>query len=577
MLDYLIKGGTIVDGTGAARYRGDVGIKDGRITAVGNVDQAAKETIDASGLVVAPGFVDIHTHYDAQVFWDPALSPSCYHGVTSMFAGNCGFSVAPLTAEGSDYLMRMLARVEGMPLQSLRDGVPWNWTSFGSYLERVQEQQPAVNIGFLVGHSALRRAVMGAAAVDQPATPQQLAAMQQLLHQSLAEGGMGFSSSQAPTHNDGGGHPVPSRAADGGELIALSSCLRDHPGTLLEFIPTVGPFEEKHMQLMTDMSLAAQRSLNWNVLIVNTGARAIFENQIQAADYAAARGATIRALTFAQPVSLRLNLLSGFGLDALPGWAAVLGLPVPERMRALADPATRARMIESAAHPDVPVLLRAMGNFSAMTIEQTFAPATKAYQGRALAEVAAERGQSAADAFFDIALADELRTCFLPRLGGDDAESWALRGAMWKDPRTLVGASDAGAHLDMIDTFAFSTTVLGDGVRKRGLLTLEEGVHQITDLPARFMGLKERGRIAQGWHADLVVFDPERVGKGKMDMRFDLPGGAGRLYCEAEGIHQVMVNGTIIVRDNQLTGQRPGLVLHSGRDTETVPIPAASG
>lgn len=575
MLDYLIKGGTIVDGTGAARYQGDVGVKDGRIAAVGKVDEAARETIDASGLVVSPGFIDIHTHYDAQVFWDPALSPSCYHGVTSMFAGNCGFSVAPLTAEGSDYLMRMLARVEGMPLQSLREGVPWNWTSFGSYLERVQEQRPAVNIGFLVGHSALRRAVMGASAVDQPATQEQLAAMQELLSQSLAEGGMGFSSSQAPTHNDGSGHPVPSRAATAEELIALSGCLRDHPGTLLEFIPTVGPFEERHMELMTQMSLAAQRSLNWNVLIVNTGARAIYENQIQAADYAAARGAEIRALTFAQPVSLRLNLLSGFGLDALPGWAAVLGLPVPERMRALADPATRARLIEAAAHPDVPLLLRAMGNFSAMTIEQTFAPETRTYQGRALAEVAAERGQSPADAFFDIALADELRTCFLPRLGGDDEESWALRGAMWKDPRTLVGASDAGAHLDMIDTFAFSTTVLGDGVRKRGLLTLEEGVHQITDLPARFMGLKERGRIAQGWHADLVVFDPERVGKGKIDMRFDLPGGAGRLYCEAEGIHQVMVNGAVIVRDNQLTGQRPGLVLRSGRDTQTVPIPAA--
>lgn len=574
MLDYLIKGGTIIDGTGTARYQGDVGVKDGRIAAVGKVDETARETIDASGLVVAPGFVDIHTHYDAQVFWDPALSPSCYHGVTSMFAGNCGFSVAPLTAEGSDYLMRMLARVEGMPLTSLRDGVPWNWTSFGSYLERVQEQRPAVNIGFLVGHSALRRAVMGAA-VGQPATPEQLAAMQQLLHQSLAEGGMGFSSSQAPTHNDGDGHPVPSRTADSAELIALSGCLKDHPGTLLEFIPTVGPFEERHMQLMTDMSLAAQRSLNWNVLIVNAGARAIFENQIQAADYAAARGAEIRALTFAQPVSLRLNLLSGFGLDALPGWAAVLGLPVPERMRALADPATRARLVENAAHPDVPLLLRAMGNFKAMAIEQTFSPETRVYQGRALAEVAAERGQSPADAFFDIALADDLRTCFLPRLGGDDEESWALRGAMWKDPRTLVGASDAGAHLDMIDTFAFSTTVLGDGVRKRGLLTLEEGVHQITDLPARFMGLKERGRIAQGWHADLVVFDPQRVGKGKMDMRFDLPGGAGRLYCEAEGIHQVMVNGTVIVRDNQLTGQRPGRVLRSGHDTETVPIPAA--
>jgi N-acyl-D-aspartate/D-glutamate deacylase len=575
MLDYVIKSGTIVDGTGAARYQGDVGVKDGRIVAVGKVDEPAKETIDATGLVVSPGFVDIHTHYDAQIFWDPALSPSCYHGVTSVFAGNCGFSVAPLTAEGGDYLMKMLARVEGMPLASLRDGVPWNWTSFGSYLERVEERQPAVNVGFLVGHSALRRAVMGEAAVDQAANPAQLAAMQKLLHQSLAEGGMGFSSSQAPTHNDGAGHPVPSRAATSQELIELSRCLRDHPGTLLEFIPTVGPFEERHMQLMTDMSLAAQRSLNWNVLIVNTGARAIYESQIKAADYAAERGATIRALTFAQPVSLRLNLLSGFGLDALPGWAAVLGLPLAARMAALADPATRARLIENAAHPDVPVLLRAMGNFSAMTIEQTFSPATKAYQGRGLAEVAAERKQSPADAFFDIALADELKTCFLPRLGGDDDESWALRGAVWKDPRTLVGASDAGAHLDMIDTFAFSTTVLGEGVRKRNLMTLEEGVHQITDLPARFMGLKERGRIALGWHADLVVFDADRIRKGPIHMRFDLPGDAGRLYCEAEGISQVLVNGKVIVRNNQLTGTRSGTVLRSGRDTETVPIPAA--
>ncbi len=575
MLDYVIKGGTIVDGTGAARYQGDVGVRDGRIVAVGKVDEPAKETIDATGLVVSPGFVDIHTHYDAQIFWDPALSPSCYHGVTSVFAGNCGFSVAPLTADGGDYLMKMLARVEGMPLASLRDGVPWNWTSFGSYLERVEEQQPAVNVGFLVGHSALRRAVMGEAAVDQVASPSQLEAMQKLLHQSLAEGGMGFSSSQAPTHNDGAGHPVPSRAATSQELIELSRCLRDHPGTLLEFIPTVGPFEEKHMQLMTDMSLAAQRSLNWNVLIVNTGARAIYESQIKAADYAAERGATIRALTFAQPVSLRLNLLSGFGLDALPGWAAVLGLPLAERMAALADPATRARLIENAAHPDVPVLLRAMGNFSAMTIEQTFSPATKAYQGRGLAEVAAERKQSPADAFFDIALVDELKTCFLPRLGGDDDESWALRGAVWKDPRTLVGASDAGAHLDMIDTFAFSTTVLGEGVRKRNLMTLEEGVHQITDLPARFMGLKERGRIAVGWHADLVVFDADRIRKGPIHMRFDLPGDAGRLYCEAEGISRVLVNGKVIVHNNQLTGARPGTVLRSGRDTETVPIPAA--
>lgn len=574
MLDYLIKGGTLVDGTGTPRRAGDIGITNGRIAAIGKVDEAARETIDAAGKIVAPGFVDIHTHYDAQVFWDPAVSPSSYHGVTTVFGGNCGFSVAPLAAGGGDYLKRMLARVEGMPLQSLEEGVPWNWTSFGSYLDLL-EGKLAINAGFLVGHSALRHAVMGKAAVAERASPAQMEAMKALLKQSLAEGGMGFSSSQAPTHNDGDGHPVPSRAASSEELVELAGCLRDHPGTLLEFIPTVGPFAEQHMQLMTDMSLAAQRSLNWNVLIVNKSVQPLYESQLQAADYAAARGATVKALTFAQPVSLCLNLLSGFGLDALPGWAKVLGLPLAERKRAFADPSVRARLVAGAADPTVPQLLRAMGHFAAMNVIQTFSPDNAGLDGRNLEDIARERGKTAADVFFDIALADDLKTTFKPTLGGDDEASWKLRGDVWRDPRTLVGASDAGAHLDMIDTFAFSTTVLSEGVRKRHLLTLEEGVAEITDKPARFMGLRERGRLQQGWHADIVIFDADSVGKGPIHTRFDLPGGAGRLYCEAEGISHVFVNGTLIVHNNQLTGATPGTIMRSGRDTETVPIPAA--
>ncbi len=576
MLDYLITGGTLVDGTGAPRRAGDLGIRNGRIVALGKVTEAARETIDATGKIVAPGFVDIHTHYDAQVFWDPAVSPSSYHGVTTVFGGNCGFSVAPLTAGGGDYLKRMLARVEGMPLQSLEQGVPWNWTSFGSYLDKL-EGKLAINAGFLVGHSALRHAVMGAAAVAEPASAAHMDEMKALLHKSLAEGGMGFSSSQAPTHNDGDGHPVPSRAASRDELVALSGCLRAHPGTLIEFIPTVGPFAEQHLQLMTDMSLAAQRSLNWNVLIVNKSVQPLFEGQLQAADFAAKQGAVVKALTFAQPVSLCLNLLSGFGLDAMPGWAKVLGLPLDERKRAFADPAVRAKLIEGAADPRVPQVLRAMGHFAAMAVVETFNPANAGLAGRNLDDIARERGGSAADAFFDIALADDLRTVFKPALGGDDELSWKLRGEVWRDPRTLVGASDAGAHLDMIDTFAFSTTVLGEGVRQRGLLTLEEGVAEITDRPARFMGLRERGRLAAGWHADVVIFDAATIAKGPIHTRFDLPGGAGRLYCEAEGISHVFVNGTLIVHDNQLTGANPGTVLRSGRDTETVPIPAAMG
>lgn len=576
MLDYLIQGGTIVDGTGAARYKGDVGIKDGRITAIGAVNKAAKETIDATGKIVSPGFVDCHTHYDAQVFWDPAVSPSSYHGVTSVFAGNCGFSVAPLVPEAGDYLMHLLAKVEGMPLKSLQEGVPWNWSSFGSYLDCL-ENKMAINIGFLVGHSALRRVVMGENS-GKPATPAQIDEMKALLSTSLAEGGMGFSSSQSPTHNDGDGHPVPSRAATNEELVELSGCLKNYPGTLLEFIPTVGPFSAEHMQLMTDMSLAAQRSLNWNVLIVNKGSKEIYQQQLTACDYAAERGAEIKALTFAQPVTLRLNLWSGFGMDALPGWAAVLALPMDERKKAFSDPTTRKHLIEGACHPDIPVMLRAMGNFARMTIEETFSPQNAAYQGRTVAEIASELGMSPGEVFFDIALADDLKTTFLPNLGGHDDESWQLRGEAWKDPRTLVGASDAGAHLDMIDTFAFSTTLLSEGVRQRQLLTLEEAIYEITEKPARFLGLRERGRLSSGWFADITIFDADTVGKGQIHTRFDLPGEAGRLYCQAEGISHVFVNGEIIVQNNKLTDKRPGIVMRSGRDTETetetVAIPA---
>ncbi len=521
MLDYLIKDGTIVDGTGSPGYKGDIGVKDGRITAIGEVKQTAKETIDASGKIVSPGFVDCHTHYDAQVFWDPAISPSSYHGVTSVFAGNCGFSIAPLAPEAGDYLMRLLAKVEGMPLKSLQEGVPWDWTSFGSYLECLDNKM-AINIGFLVGHSALRRVVMGEDS-DQEATPAQIEAMKELLSKSLA----------------------------------------------------VGPFDDKHKQLMTDMSLAAQRSLNWNVLIVNRGSKEIYQQQLTACDYAAERGAEVKALTFAQPVTLRLNLWSGFGMDSLPGWAPILALPMDERKKAFSDPATRERLIEGAASPDIPVMLRAMGNFARMTIEETFSPENAAYEGRTVAEVAAELNISPGEAFFDIAVADDLKTTFLPNLGGHDDESWQLRGEVWKDPRTLVGASDAGAHLDMIDTFAFSTTLLSEGVRQRQLLTLEEAIYEITEKPARFLGLRERGRLSTGWFADITIFDEASIGKGSIHTRYDLPGDAGRLYCEAEGISHVMVNGEVIVQNNGLTGKRPGIVMRSGRDTETVPIPAA--
>jgi N-acyl-D-aspartate/D-glutamate deacylase len=566
MLDLAIRGATVIDGTGEPGRRADVGIRGGRVAAVGELTESARRTIDAAGRVVSPGFVDIHTHYDAQVFWDPALTPSPLHGVTSVVGGNCGFSIAPLRAEAADYLMRMLARVEGMPLESLAQGVPWDWTSFGDYLDRL-EGRVAINAGFLVGHSPLRRVVMGERAVGEAARPDDLAAMTTLLRQSLAEGGLGFSSSWAATHNDGDGKPVPSRSATGEELVALAGVLRDAPGTSLEFIPGVGRFTDEQIQLMTDMCLAAERPLNWNMLVVISYAPKAHEALLAASDHAAARGARVVALTLPQVVTLRLNFVSAFLFDSLPGWGEVVTLPLPERRKALADPAVRARLAEGARNAGVMGFVTRWEHY---LVEETWSAENARWRGKTVGDVAKERGVDPLDALLDLALADDLRTTFKPALGGDDEASWKLRAEVWRDPRTMIGASDAGAHLDMIDTFTLSTSLLGPAVRDRGLLELETAIHQITDRPARLYGLRERGRIQQGWHADLVVFDPATVGPGAIHTRRDLPGGAARLFAEADGIDHVFVNGVEVVFGRTLTGAQPGTVLRSGRDTTTV-------
>ena len=569
MLDLAIRNGILIDGTGAAARRGDLGIRDGRIAAIGALGEPARQSIDATDHVVCPGFVDLHTHYDAQAFWDGTLSPSPLHGVTTVIGGNCGFSIAPLVPHAATYLMRMLARVEGMPLESLQIGVPWNWESFGDYLAKL-DGQLSINAGFLVGHSALRCAVMGERAVGGKASSDDIAAMVGLLRRSVAEGGLGFSSSWAPTHNDGDGQPVPSRAATRDELVALAGALRDFDGTNLEFIPGVGRFSDEQMDVMATMSLAAGRPLNWNLLAGVAFVREGVEEQLSASDYARARGAEVIALTLPLIMRLRLNFVSAFILDALPGWGEVVTLPLPERARALADPAVRERLAAGATSPEAGPF-RALAVWENMLIEETRAPENEKWRGRNLGECAQEAGKTPFDFMLDIALADDLRTSFMTPAFGDDEASWELRKQVWRDDRALIGASDAGAHLDMIDTFTATTSLLGPAVRDRGILPLEDAIHQITDRPARLYGLRDRGRLALGHHADVVVFDPAKIGPGTVHTRYDLPGGAGRLFAGADGIAHVLVNGIEIVRGQELTDARPGTVLRSGRDTTSVP------
>ncbi len=566
MLNVLIKGGMLVDGRGGAARQADVGIRGGRIVAIGEIDEPARETIEVTGRVVAPGFIDVHTHYDAQAFWDGMLSPSPFHGVTSVLAGHCGFSIAPLSAEAGPYLMKMLARVEGMPLESLEAGVPWDWQSFGEYLDRL-EGRLAVNAGFMVGHSALRRVVMGERAVGEEATEEELAEMVELLRRSLEEGGLGFSSTISVTHNDWDGNPVPSRHAGREEMIALARQVRDFEGTTLEFLPGVG-WGEEEANYMADLSVAGNRPLNWNALAADTDNAEMIEGMLAASDIARARGGEVIALTLAQPATLRINLDSGFIFDSLHGWAPLFKLPEQEKIAALRDPVRRKQLEEDAQRTEGPFL--SMAQWADFTVDQVQNSELEHYRGRTLAEIAEAEGKAPFDALVDIALDDDLQTYFMPPTMGEDDESWAMRGRFWHDDRTVIGASDAGAHLDMIDTFAFSSQVLEEGVRKRKLISLEEAVHQLTDRPARLWGLRDRGRIEEGFLADVVVFDPERVGLGDTYTRYDLPGGAGRLYADANGIEHVFTNGVEIVRAGEDTGARPGTILRSGRDTETV-------
>jgi N-acyl-D-aspartate/D-glutamate deacylase len=544
-------------------------VRDGRVVAIGEVSEPATRTIDADGRVVAPGFVDVHTHYDAQVFWDPTLSPSPLHGVTTVLGGNCGFTIAPLVAREADYLMKMLARVEGMPLDALAAGVPWNWSSTAEYYDRF-DNTLSVNAGFLVGHCAIRRVVMGERSVGEAASEDDLRAMTQLLDESLNAGGLGFSSSWAETHNDGDGEPVPSRHATAEELYALCRTTGEHEGTSLEFIPTTREFTDHHLDVMARMSAAAQRPLNWNLLTVSAMNTKFVEDRLAAGNVARDLGAKVVALTIPEPPRPRMSFLSGFVLDALAGWAKPMSLAAAEKLALLADPVRRRELDEQAQGTQG--LIRAIARWERHILVETFTPENKKYEGRAIGEVAAERGQTPFDALCDIAVADDLRTVFSPPEFGNDRSDWEARAAVWRDGRAVIGASDAGAHLDLLATFNYTTTTLARAVREHEVVPLEEAVQLMTDVPARLYGLRDRGRIATGAHADIVIFDPATVAPGPVSTRADLPTGAARVYGEAEGIDAVVVNGDVIVERGEFTDARPGTLLRSGRDTQTPPL-----
>jgi N-acyl-D-aspartate/D-glutamate deacylase len=567
MLDYAIVNGTLVDGTGAPRRQADIGIWDGRIVEVGTLSGPATTTLDATGLIVAPGFIDPHTHFDAQLYWDPTAMPANLHGVTTIIGGNCGFTLAPLKDGDAKYTGRMMAQVEGMPVAALEELVPWSWTSFGDYLNGL-EGKLAVNAGFLVGHCALRRYVMGQDFARE-ADAGELKRIVALFEASVEAGGLGFSTTRSNTHTDGDGRPVASRWASDEEILALCRSAGRYEGTSLEFITpgcTSGAFSDEEIEFMATMSAAGRRPVNWNILHIRAEDAGRARHQLLPSKRARELGGRVVALTMPVFAEMNMSLLTFSAIWKVPGWLEILDVPVPERIRRLKDPSVRGKMMALADEVKDSRAGR-LADFSYYMIGDVFAPENEPYRNRDIADIAAERGEDVFTALVNIAAADDLRTVLWPFPDADSPEDWEARRQFWEEEDVLLGGSDAGAHVDRMLGTPYPTRFMAETLRGRKLMPLERAVQLITEKPAQLFGLRARGRVEVGYHADVVVFDPETVDSAPARIVYDLPGNSKRLLADSLGVVRVLVNGTETVVDGKPVDVTPGALLRSGFDT----------
>ena len=548
--EIVIRGGTVVDGTGAPGFRADVAVAGGRIVDVGPGLHGARE-LDAAGQVVAPGFVDVHTHYDAQVFWDPQLTPSSSHGVTTVIAGNCGFSIAPVRRDGAELLARTLQHVEDMSFDTLAAGVPWEaFETFTQYLDAVERRGVGLNYGCYVGHTAVRLYVMGEDAYERPATDAEIAAMQRAIADAMAGGAVGFASSASPTHNGAGGRPVPSRVADLTELAALLEPVRQARRGVVALLPGGVIPEDEVFALQRHVG----RPFTWTALLTVKGLD-YHEGVIARHDAAWADGVEVWPQVSCRPLTFQINLIDPFTLNMRPSFAALIDVPLDQRLAAYRDPAWRAAAWQetSGRQGALPV------NWDSLSVAEM---ATQPELiGRRIVDIADERGVTPLDALLDVALADELRPRFTSVLANDDPE-----GIAWLLPRdhVLIGLADSGAHVSQLCDACFATDLLGPWVRERGVMPLERAVHKLTGEPAAVYGLHDRGVVAAGRAADIVVFDPATVAPGPLRRVRDFPADGERLVADAPvGVTHTLVNGRPIRVDGHQLPEPPraGVVL----------------
>ena len=550
--DLLFRSGRVVDGSGMPSYLADVGVKDGKIAEIGRLKGSAARTVDAEGLVVAPGFIDHHTHLDAQMLWDPYGTSEPQHGVTSAVMGNCGLTLAPVKEGDEDALVKSFVRVEAIPRFALEQGVRWGWHTFGDYLDKL-EGKVGINVGGLVGHIAVRQYVMGEESVERQATAGEVQQMQRLVREAMEGGALGMSTNRNERHMREDGKPVPSRLADDKELFALCDVLGELNAGVIETI--LGRNRIEHFELYSNLARSTQRPIIWQSVQHRWTEPNLWREQLDAVAPIFRDGYRAYGLSHTVPLVRHFSLKNTQVFDEFPTWKSLMFQPVEVRKQALADPGTRQKLRADLADPRPTNFHR---RWDIVRIEKVAKPENKRYVGKCVAEMAAMRNQDPLDAFLDLSLEEELQTTFWNANNGGDPQAM---GEILRSPYVLAGTSDAGAHVQFGADFGYSTTLLGLWVRERGVLTLEQAIHKLTFEVASVYGLEGRGLLRPGYAADLAVFDPNTINAYEPEWAEDYPAGTRRLIQRSVGMHYTIVNGRVIYEDGRLSGELPGQIL----------------
>ena len=559
--DLIIKNGTVIDGSGLPRYRADVGVRKGRVATIGRIREQASEVLDAEGQVVAPGFVDGHTHMDAQVFWDPLGQSSCFHGITTAVMGNCGFTLAPCAAADKHLVIRNLQRAEDLSPEAMEAGIKWQWTTFPEFLDCVESLPKGINYAGYIGHSALRTYAMGERAFEQQASETEMKAMEHELRDAIRAGAIGFTTSRSPSHETPDDRPVASRIASWDEVRRLVGVMGELNAGIMELAgegvdraPDDPGLHDYHVRLR-ELAVESGRPITFGVFS-RRRVPDVWRKYLALLDETAAAGGRMFAQVHSRSLSALLSFRTQLPFDLLPVWKEFRALPLTEQQRRLRDPEQRRRLVEASDARDN---RRHIGT-EARPAEYDWLFVFDTVQGphRTVAEVARERGQHPVETMIDLALETDLERFFLQPLANED-QNYALE--MIRHPRTVTTFSDSGAHVSQLMDSSLQSHLLSHWVRQKQAFTLEQAVRMLTLVPATLWGFADRGLVREGMAADLVVFDPDTIGAEMPEVADDLPAGARRLVQRARGIAATVVNGEVLLRGGQHTGALPGRLL----------------